>query len=155
MRLRDEIIAGMIGGLAGGLVMSPVMVVGKATGMIEEPLPLKFERDQEERLGVAQQTDPGQEQALALGEHLLFSAALGAGYGALYGSLGLRPLPAGPLYGLGIYALTLGTAGPSLGVTPGPWNQEPLTVGRQLMMHVVYGAVTALVAERTGEAMAL
>ncbi len=96
------------------------MVVGKATGMIEEPVPLKFERDQEERLGVAEQTDPRQEEVVALGEHLLFSAALGA----------------------------------LLGVTPGPWNQEPLTVGRQLMMHAVYGVVTALVAERVGEGMA-
>jgi len=130
------------------------MVVGKATGMIAEPLPLKFERDQEERLGVADQTGPRQEQAVALGKHLLFNAALGAGYGALHGTLRLRPLPAGPLYGLGIYALTLGVAGPSFGVTPGPWNQKPLTVGRQLMMHAVYGAVTALAAERVGEAMA-
>jgi hypothetical protein len=86
---------------------------------------------------------------LLTGVQLLFSAALGAGYGALHGTLRLRPL-----YGLGIYALTLGAAGPSLGVTPGPWNQKPLTVGRQLMMHAVYGAVTALAAERVGEAMA-
>lgn len=130
MRWIDEIVAGAIGGLAGGLVMTPVMVVGKQTGLIEEPLPLKFERDQEERLGVTERTGPHAEQGIALGEHLLFSTAAGAGYGVLHGALGLRAIPAGPLYGLGVYALMLGGLGPALAVTPGPWSQHPVTVGR-------------------------
>ncbi len=89
-----------------------------------------------------------EEKALAIGEHLVTSGAFGAGYGALHAALDLRVLPSGPLYGLMVYAVMLGGVGPALGVTARPWNEAPMTVGRRLMMHAAYGAVTALVAEQ-------
>ncbi len=152
----DDIVAGAIGGLAAGLMMSAVMTAGKQTGMIEEPLPLKFERKFEEAAGLEEQERPGPTQAMVLSqaEHLLFSAALGAGYGVLNGMLDLPPIPTGPLYGLGIYTLMLGGVGPALDVTAGPWNEAPQTAGRRVMMHAVYGMVTALVYERVRQELA-
>jgi hypothetical protein len=144
----DDVVAGAIGGLAAGLVMTAVMTVGKQTGMIEQPLPLKFEREFEERAGLEQRPGPTQAMVLSQAEHLLFSATLGAGYGILGGMLGLPAIPAGPLYGLSIYVLMLGAVGPALDVTAGPWNEQPQTVGRRVMMHLVYGTVTAQVYER-------
>jgi hypothetical protein len=89
-----------------------------------------------------------------MAEHLMMSATLGAGYGALQAALDLPALPAGPLYGLSIYALMLGGVGPVLGVMAGPWNEESMTVGRRVMMHAVYGTVTALVYERMRQELA-
>jgi hypothetical protein len=148
MSVMEEVQAGAVGGLAGGMVMTAAMMAGKKTGMIEEPVPLKIEREVEERLGAAESTGPKQEKALALGEHLAISVAYGAGYGALRSALGLPAIPSGPLYGLGVYALNLVGLGPALGLTPGPWNEEPMTAGRRMMMHAVYGTVTALVSEQ-------
>ncbi|MDP9311452.1 MAG: hypothetical protein M3R24_11310 [Chloroflexota bacterium] len=148
MRTLDNVVAGAVGGLAAGLVMTAFMTAGKQTGMIEEPLPLKYERKLEDLAGIEQR--PGETQAMVLsqGEHLLFSAALGAGCGALSAALDLPAIPAGPPYGLGVYALMLGAVGPAMDITAGPWNEEPLTAGRRVMMHLVYGTVTAVVAEQ-------
>lgn len=148
MSTGDDFVAGAIGGLAAGLIMTAFMTAAKETGMVEQPVPLKFERAFEEAVGVEQRVGPTQTMVLSQAEHLIFSAALGAGYGVLRGSLGLPALPTGPLYGLGVYALMLGGAGPMLGVTRGPWNEAPITAGRRMMMHLMYGTVTALVADR-------
>ena len=144
----DDLVAGAVGGLAAGLIMTAVMTAAKQTGMVEQPLPLKFERSFEEMAGVEQRPGPTQAMVLSQGEHLLFSAALGASYGLLSASLDLPAIPAGPLYGLSIYAIMLGGVGPMLDVTAGPWNEEPMTAGRRMMMHLMYGTVTAVVADR-------
>ena len=128
--------------------MAAAMTMGKAMGMVPQPLPLKVERRLEERVGVADQTNRRAEQGLALGEHMLISAAFGAGYGMLRSTHPLAPMPAGPLYGLGVYALNVEGIGPRLGATREPQHQQPMTVGQQLMMHLMYGTVTALVAEQ-------
>ncbi len=148
MSMEHDVVAGALGGLAGGLVMTAVMMAGKQAGMIDQPLPLKFEREFEERVGIQERPGPTQAMVLSQAEHLLFSAGLGAGYGALQSALDAPAIPAGPLYGLGVYAIMLGGIGPALDVTAGPWNEEPMTLGRRMMMHAVYGAVTALVFER-------
>jgi hypothetical protein len=148
MSMGNDVVAGAIGGLAGGLVMMAVMMAGKQTGMIQQPLPLKFERKFEEIGGLEGRPGPTQVMVLSQTEHLLFSAVLGAGYGALQSALDLPAIPTGPLYGLSVYAMMLGGVGPALDVTAGPWNEELTTVGRRIMMHAVYGTMTALTFQR-------
>ncbi len=150
----DDLVAGAVGGLAAGLIMTAFMTAAKETGMVEQPVPLKFERAFEEVAGVEERVGPTQAMVLSQAEHLAFSAALGAGYGVLSASLDLPALPAGPLYGLGVYALMLGGVGPMLDVTAGPWNEEATTAGRRVMMHLMYGTVTALVADRVRQELA-
>lgn len=143
----NHLLAGAIGGLAGGVVMTMAMTAGKKAGIIERPLPVRVERWATDRMGIDRPA-PEHEDAVAQGGHLVYSALLGAGYGALRSALDLPALPSGPLYGAGIYALTLGGVGPALGLTGGPWDEPKTTAGRRLMMHLVYGAVTAIVAEQ-------
>ncbi len=76
------------------------------------------------------------------------TATFGAGYGALRALAHVSVVPGGPLYGLGIYGLTLMGIGPVLGLTRGPWTQQPMTVTRRVMMHALYGTVTACVSGR-------
>ena len=76
----DDLVAGAVGGLAAGLIMTAFMTAAKETGMVEQPVPLKFERAFEEFAGVEQHVGPTQAMVLSQAEHLAFSAALGAGY---------------------------------------------------------------------------
>lgn len=62
--------------------------------------------------------------------------------------LDLGPLPSGPLYGLATYALMLGLVGPALGATEQPWKTKGTTAARRMLMHALYGTVTAFVASR-------
>jgi hypothetical protein len=151
MKLRKDILAGVAGGLAGGTVMTVVMLMGKKTGMIPDPLPIKIEREIEERRGLEEKTSPQQEKILAFAGHYLVSALFGAGYGLLHWATNISPILAGPLYGLGVYTLNLVGVGPAAQLTPGPWREEPLTVGRRMMMHAVFGTVTAFVSSKVSQ----
>lgn len=148
MRMRREVAAGAIGGLAGGAGMTGFMMLSQRAGFVDEPFPVKVERWAEGRLGVAGRLGPRREMAAGMGGHLAYSAAMGGVYGALRSAFSLPTLPTGPLYGLGLYAVNMLGIGPALGITKGPANERPTVVGRQLMMHAFYGVVTALVAKR-------
>ena len=148
MKLAAEIATGAAGGLAGGAVMTAAMVGGKTSGLIPDPLPLKFERNLERRLGMEGRVPPAPQTGLALTEHLLISATLGALYGLVRSAVHVRPLAAGPLYGVAVYGLMLGVVGPALGATKTPSGTARTTTARRMMMHAVFGTVTALVVDR-------
>lgn len=148
MSTGKSVLAGMIGGLAGGMVMSMGMMIGQRAGVIETPMPLKVERELEKRAGVAEKTSPQQEKALAFAEHMLISGGFGAVYGLARTLVSAPLLLTGMMFGLLVYAVNLAGAGPALDLAPGPWEEKPQVVGRRVMMHVVYGVVTALVADQ-------
>lgn len=143
----SDIVAGAIGGLAAGTVLTAFMVVGSRAGLLEDPLPQKVERWSEDRLGVHERSSPREEEVVGQTGHLLASAALGALCGALRPRRG-SVVREGPLFGVGLYALALAGLGPALGITRGP-QDVPMTVNaRRLMMHTVFGTVTAAVTEQ-------
>jgi hypothetical protein len=148
MSFAKDVAAGAAGGLAGGLVMTAFMTAASRVGLIDTPLPVRVERWAEDRMGIEERLEGLEEETLAQGGHLLFAAALGAAYGAASSAFRLPPVPSGPLYGAALYALDLGVLGPASSTTKGPWNEPVTTAGRRLMMHVVFGTVTALVADR-------
>jgi hypothetical protein len=148
MSVARDMAAGAAGGLAGGLVMTAFMTVATRAGIIETSLPVKVERWAEDQAGIVERPTGVREEALAQGGHLVFAAALGAAYGTLNAAFRLPPIPSGPLYGAALYAVDLGALGPAADITRGPWNEQITTAGRRLMMHVAFGTVTALVADR-------
>lgn len=148
MSIERDIAAGVAGGLAGGLVMTAFMVIGSRAGLMDEPLPQKVEHWAEDQMGVEHRPDPLQEEIVGQTGHLIFAAGLGALYGGLFASRDLPPLPTGPLFGLATYAIDLVGFGPALGITRGAWDEEPTVVGRRMMMHTVFGTVTALVTDQ-------
>jgi hypothetical protein len=56
--------------------------------------------------------------------------------------------PIGPLLGLASHAVDLAEIGPGLGITEGPWDEKPTMIGRRMMMHTIFGTVTALVTDQ-------
>ena len=148
MSFGRDVAAGAVGGLAGGLVLTAFMTVATRAGIIETPLPVKVERWAEDQAGVQHRATGKSEEITGQAGHLMFSAALGAAYGAMTSAFRVPALPGGPIYGASLYAMNLGALGSATGITKGPWNEEVTTAGRRLMMHVVFGTVTALVADR-------
>lgn len=151
MSIGRDIAAGAAGGLAGGLVMTAFMTVATRAGIIETSLPVKIERWGERKMGVQNGLTGLREEAAAQAGHLLFSGALGGLYGAAGSVFRLSPLPSGPVYGASLYALNLAALGPAAGITKGPWNEKATTAGRRLMMHVIFGTVTAFVAHQLSD----
>ena len=145
IKRREELLAGAVGGLAGAIAMGIMMVAGKKMGLVNTPPPLAIEQKVEARLDLDERTTAQQERMVAAGGHLLMGVFLGAGYGLARSLPALRSVPGGAVYGMGVYAANFAGIGPALDLTAGPWNKEPVTAGRRLMMHLLFGVVTATV----------
>ena len=146
MRMTDAL-AGAIGGLAAGAALTAMMEAALRLGLIQEPLPEKVEGWAEDEFGFGSGHSSAERKMVAQSAHLLASAGLGALYGALRPRRG-SIFPEGPLFGLGIYAASLAGAGPALGITQGPWAESPAVSGRRVMMHLIFGTITAAVTEK-------
>jgi uncharacterized membrane protein YagU involved in acid resistance len=148
MSTLGNIATGAVGGLAGGLAMLMVRTVGIESDIIQETLPDKYERGIERLLGFAGSTDAEEEKQLAVAEHLVLSAGLGAGYGAVRGLSKSDSLPVGIAFAAAVYFLMVGVAGPLLGVTRPPWAKPARSVIGEVLNHMLFGNVTAIVSRR-------
>ncbi|HEX6016305.1 MAG TPA: hypothetical protein VFY87_31770 [Geminicoccaceae bacterium] len=142
--------AGAVGGLAGGLVLSALMLGTEARSGRPSEL-VRLERRAAGRLG---RPHPAEDAPPALGEelsshggHLALSAIAGAGYG-LARPDGASPVAAGLAFGLGFYALAYGVVGPALGVTRKPWDDDAGSLAQHALLHVLFGVVIGVVADR-------
>ena len=148
MSIFRNVATGAVGGLAGGLAMLMVRTIGIEADLIQETLPDKYERGMERLLGFAESTDAEEEKQLAVAEHLALSAGLGAGYGAVRGLSQSDSLPVGIAFAAAVYFLMVGVAGPLLGVTRPPWSKPASGVIGEVLNHVLFGSVTAIVSRR-------
>lgn len=153
MSRRDtrDLVTGAAGGLAGGLVLTAVMVLSeRMTGQPSDAVAM-FRRG-ERQLGLPHRRQTARptlrEEVASEGGHLLLSAVLGGGFGVLRRGLGLSAQPAGLVLGLGFYPLAHGLVGPLLGLMRPPWRQRPVKMAQRVLLHAVFGSVTALVADR-------
>ena len=142
-------IAGAIAGLAGGLLLSVVMLgMEVASGGPNELVRLQ-------RRSLARLTGGGDEDApsgrgeqlTSHGGHLALSAATGALYG-LSKPAETSALVGGAGFGTGFYALAYGVLGPVLGVTPPLWRDKPASIAQHGAFHLVFGLITALLTPR-------
>ena len=146
-----DALAGAVGGLVGGAVLSGAMLLlERGTGRPSELV--LAERRGARELGLRHRplrSAPGAgEEAAVQAGHLLVSTAVGSGLGILRRGLGTTAPKAGLLLGLGFYAVGYGLLGPLLGLTRPLWRQRPGAVGRGILMNAAFGAVTGLVADR-------
>jgi NAD(P)-dependent dehydrogenase (short-subunit alcohol dehydrogenase family) len=148
LKLEYGILTGAAGGIAGALAMHAARRIAQKMGLLRTPLPLKVERRLEEKVRLAHKTNKDQEKALAFGEHLLVGAMFGAAFGAMRSGFEFPPLPSGPLFGLGVYALSVAGIGPALHLARGPWDQNLETVQRRLLVHLLYGTVLGVAVNR-------
>ena len=140
--------AGAMGGLAGGLLVSAVLLLKQAfTGQPSDLVQLQ-RKLVSPRVPIWAQGDANlTEEGKAHGGHLTLSAASGALYGVLKPA-GLPPVEAGLAFGMGFLALAYGGAGPALGLTPPPTRDTPANNLQHVAVHVLFGVAMALVTER-------
>jgi hypothetical protein len=140
--------AGVLGGVAAGMVLSGVMTFGRDLGLISHRVAdaagdwLDDRFDARERLG-----EDGTELAEVVG-HLAVSGLFGFGFG-LFRPLfrKIPPIAAGALYGVGLYAVAIGKIAPEIDLIEGE-NREPDHVRAQrLGVHVLFGVLTAIAAD--------
>lgn len=153
MKVGREVIAGAVGGVVGALAMTTVRLAAESMGVLTEPLPHKIERRVTTAVGVAEQLSARQADWLAGGEHLVLGAAYGAGYGWLHQVTHLPATVDGPLYGFLVYTLNLVGIGPTFHLIRSPWYEAPALAGRRLLVHLLYGLVTGVVAEQINQRM--
>lgn len=141
--------AGTIGGLIAGLVMSLTMAGGRRSGLLHRTLAEDAEDWLDRVIDARRLLGPGGTTALEQATHMGASAAFGLGYGMLSARLpGVPALMPGGLYGADLYAVNIVSIAPLIGMTEGERNApEPLRAER-LGLHLLYGMLTALVAER-------
>lgn len=140
--------AGAVGGLAGGLLVSAVLLLKRAfTGQPSDLVQLQRKLASLRTPSWVQGGAGLQEEGAAHGGHLALSAASGALYGALKPD-GVAPVEAGLAFGMGFLALAYGAAGPALRLTPPPTRDTPASNLQHVAVHALFGVVTALVADR-------
>jgi hypothetical protein len=139
----NRIIAGTIGGMIGGVVMTLALMATRRLPVVRK---ISGELDQFPVLGAAAEIED--EPTGTLGKQLLSSAVLGGVYGALRSALRLPGILSGPAYGLVSYGLSWVGLGPAMERTPGPWNEQPMALLPRLVTHTVYGTVTDMISER-------
>lgn len=149
MSVLNGMVAGALGGVVSSLVMTAIRAGEKRAGIIVDTPPEEVHHWLEERSETVRTPDPKEDRALSEVWHLGYGAGLGAVYGALQSELDLEPFPSGPLYGLGVYALSLGAIGPALNMTDAPWDESPpATTPARIVDHLLFGAITAVITEQ-------
>lgn len=150
-------LAGALGGIAGGTAMTVMMTqVGPRVlprdVLPDTPAPQKVVEWAEREAGEPDALAGKPKKVAALGAHLAYSAATGAGYGLArqaVPALSRVPTPvAGVGFGLLVWAASFEGLLPALGVMPPTTAHPPKRWPAPLMGHSLFGAVTALVAAR-------
>ena len=135
----------LAGSVIAGLGVTAVMIGGeRASGDPSELIALQ--RASARRLGRATAPDeamptPG-EQAVAQGGHLALSALAGLAYAAVTDE-DTPVVASGLLFGAAFYVLAHVVAGPALGVKDAEWRQPPAVLGRHVLVHALFGLITA------------
>jgi hypothetical protein len=138
---------GALGGLAAAGCMTALRDVARRAGLIEKPVPQAVEEWLADRAGLGPD-DTGVVHHVA--EHLLhtgYSAAWGAAAGALLGpgrgSVARQAL----LVGLGVWAVGFLGPAPALRILRSPAQATPGERAANIGAHLLYGAVTMLIAD--------
>ncbi len=137
--------AGLLGGVAAGMVVSGVMTFGRDLGLLQHSLADAAEDWLDARFDTRAKVGEEGTQALETLNHLLVSGLFGAVFGLLRpATKAVPPLAAGALFGAGLYAVAIVKVAPTIGLTRGE-NREPDEVQAQrLGIHVLFGVLTAL-----------
>jgi hypothetical protein len=140
-------LAGAIGGLTGGLLLSGTMALGRSTGLLHETLAERSEDWLDQMLGARHYLGAQEVTLIEQTNHLLASAVFGASYGAARSYFHPSPMLAGSLYGGFLYAVNIIGIAPRIRLTRGESHEPSGVVGQRLAMHVLFGIATAMVTE--------
>lgn len=144
----DRRLAGLIGGLAAGAVMTGLMLAGRKAGVLDETLDKKSEDWLDDTLGTRSWAGEAGTMLIEQANHAFASASFGYSYAAMREHASDVPAALlGGLYGGGLYAVNIAGVAPLLGITEGEQNVPGRTRLQRLALHVAYGVIVALVVD--------
>jgi hypothetical protein len=137
---------GFLGGASGAGCMTAIRLAARRVGIIDLTPPQAVQE------WVAQRTRlRGGPATHHLLDHLIH-LGVGVGGGALFGALSsARPhvrLTGGAAFGLGVWLGAFGLVVPALGIARPVWRSRAGENGVNVLAHVVWGTVTALVIDQ-------
>ncbi len=140
--------AGVIGGVVAGVIVSGVMAIGRDAGLLHKTLADHASDWLDQRFDTRSWAGEDGTQALEQANHLAASAAFGAVYGVSRPlTQSVPPVAAGALFGAGLYAVAIAGVVPTIGLTPDQGREPDGVVLQRLGLHVLFGVITALVAD--------
>lgn len=149
----ESMVRGATAGFAGTLVMSVVMLVLKRAGMEPGKLePKEVAGNVEEKIGVRSLLSRRAFEVSWITLHFGYGSASGAAYALarkIYGPVG--PAPAGPFFGVLLWALGYCGWLPLSGLYPPPTRVPKRKVAANIMAHVAYGTTTAVAYRMLGD----
>lgn len=143
------IVYGGLGGAAGTVMMTGVMVAVRRAGLVGTP-ELPPEQVTAGMLNQARLPREDRKQDILAGvAHLAFGSGAGTVFGLL--SLKLRmPIPRplqGMLFGVGLWTTSYAGWVPALALLPPPSHDSPVRQSLLILEHLVYGAVLGATVE--------
>lgn len=156
----DAMVRGGLAGVAGTAVMTMMMKKVSPEVMPEDMRPDEFPPKKvvewaEEESGHPHALTESQEQRAAMGAHFAYGSGSGAAYGILRERVfeGLPAPVAGMMFGVGLWAVGFEGWMPALGVQEATTDRPVKKWPAPIMMHMVYGASTAIAYEALKEVM--
>jgi hypothetical protein len=141
--------AGTIAGIAGGLVMTGIMLLERRAEMPYRTLAERSEDWLDRAADTRQKIGARGTTALEQANHVMASAGFGAGYGALRQQMPSVPAALlGVLYGAALYVINMVGIAPLLRITAGEQNAPAVVRAERAGLHLLFGLVTALIAEQ-------
>lgn len=151
--MANRMTAGMIAGCIATVPMTLVMhVLHRWPAPERAPLPPHQITEEiaervAEGVGAQEHLDQPRLRALTLASHFGFGAAAGALYGLIFPSLPGRAPLKGVIWGLMVWAVSYAGWIPAAQILPPASEQPKRRNGLMIVAHLVWGVVTALLAE--------
>jgi hypothetical protein len=142
-----EGLAGALGGLAAGLLVSGAMALGRRARLLHQTLAEHAEDWLDSTFELRRRIGRPGVRMVEQTNHLLASAAFGAAYGIARGRFEMPPVMAGTLYGAGLYVVNIVCIAPLIGLTRGEIREPQGVVVQRLAIHVAFGVATSVATE--------
>src|SRR5688572_12062396 len=143
-----RIIYGAVSGSLAAACMTVIRMAARRHGIIDKTVPQAAEEWLAERTGMGRDAHPIVHHLADQGMHLMYGAALGAGYAVATRKRARHTLGHGLGYGLAIWFTGSWLLLPRLGAKQAPRRKRLSENAVDLLAHLAFGAATAIVTEQ-------
>jgi hypothetical protein len=146
MDVKERVLAGVLGGAVGTLVLSGLREALSRVGLVFETAPMQVV-DRAEELGLVEGWSPRALRVLTVAAHIAYGVGTGTALGLLRRERGGAPQEAavGSAMGILVWGAGWSTWLPLTGVHSPPWEQRSAKVLLPVLDHAVYGAAWGLI----------
>jgi hypothetical protein len=146
MDVKERVLAGVLGGAVGTLVLSGLREAWSRVGLVFETAPMQVV-DRAEELGLVEGWSPRALRVLTVAAHIAYGVGAGTALGLLRRERVGAPQEAavGSAMGILVWGAGWSTWLPLTGVHSPPWEQRSAKVLLPVLDHAVYGAAWGLI----------